>query len=197
MQELLKKYNYQPFPTTGSTIYYINSDSDLAVALAISKGLYYPILIDKITCKYINYRSINFRTKKNGHLRPCITVNNRTEYLHRVVMHANRIEPPNFTYVIDHINHCKLDVRVQNLRYCKTYQNNINRANVKSVRPMNSDIVDFIYDRVNDFNHVGGIELLINHYVLGLITEVELKEANKRYWNNCPQSKPLASPVGY
>lgn len=97
---------------------------------------------------------------------PKINYNKRLRPLHKLCMQAHGIKPKNIYQTdVDHVNHNRFDCRLENLRYCDSYQNNLNRVTSRGVTYVPED-KEFLYQPENDFSFVGGIDLIIDWVVL-------------------------------
>lgn len=178
------------------TVYYVSESCEYVLAHVQFYGW---ILIDKETYEDIQSINISMNSKRKGSFYvPYVEIESVNVMLHRFVKNADK------GVQVDHKNHNRHCCIKENLRICNHKQNALNcrrRCLIANGCNSGSEVArylgyrntarelykgtgfeDFVYDIRNDFSETLG--LLIHYYILGDITETEMRQMNLDYWRH-------------
>ena len=118
--------------------------------------------------KILNHRIVKEHIETNGYLR--LSKNNKLYYKHQIVANQFIDNPGNLSYV-DHINHNRIDNRIENLRFCTNQQNTNQRSDQTFVDKLPEDAIvvesygdwefEWLYYHNNTFYVYNGINYVV------------------------------------
>lgn len=122
LKDELKCRGYDEISTQGKCKYYVKGGEKYAVAIAVRKGVEYPLIVENDVFKKLWYPSIFLDDKtRKGMLVPCIQLGvGHYERIHNLIL------PVQWDKHVDHINHCRFFCIKDNLRYCAPSENSMN-----------------------------------------------------------------------